>query len=316
MMISTLFHGWILRSFVAIFMLIAIGVRLFMREDTPLPLLYTVISFTSFLIFLMVATRLPLLTHSSMARLMPHYQQKLKHALIVVWSIGLVPTLLVLPDITISLGLVSILILVAITFVAMIYRPIFQILFWILLLAPSGLDFIAPELPVRSIMIAFAWALPLVLIFANFCLNQVIQYRGNTKHVSRLISLMNVSMEKTLAAQESVPLHERTKLSQWWSNTHFDYYRKLLNSSKDSTCKSKELSNKQLIAICCQGVNSFGLSTYVLWGSAIGVLCLVGLYIDKSYHHYFTVIMTVIPAMIIGTGTITMFQVIQNKKII
>jgi hypothetical protein len=314
MMISTLLHGWVQRAFVVLFTLTAIGVRVSLHDEARLHLLYSLVAFLSFFVFLMVATRLPLLTHSSMAMLLPSYQQKLKHSLIVVWIAALLPVLLVLPDIALGLGFASVLILMAIVFVAMIYKPIFQVFFWILFFAPLGFDFFAPDLSGRSVMIACAWALPLVLVFADFCLNKLVQYRGNTKHVNRLISLMNVSMEKTLAVQESVPLHQRTRLSQWWSNTHFDHYRKLLNQHYDKKTQQSKLSNNQLIAICCQGVNSFGLNAYLLWASAIGTLCLVGLTIDESYHHYFTVLMTAIPIMIIGTGTIAVFQIIQNKK--
>ncbi len=314
MMISTLLSGWIHRSFLAIFVIIAVGVRFFMHEEPKVHLLYTLIAFISFIMFLMVATRLPLLTHSSMARLLPHYQQKLKNSLIIIWIVALLPSLLVLPDIVMGLGFVSVLILMAIIFVAMIYKPIFQVFFWILFFAPLGFDYFAPDLAGKSIMTAFAWCLPLILVFANYCLNKLIQYRGNTTHVGRLIAMMNVSMEKTLAVQENVSLHERTKFSQWWSNTNFDYYRQLLNKNKPEKNPNKELSNKQLIAICCQGVNSFGRSAYLLWTCAIGVICLLGLIVDESYHRFFTTLVTLIPVMIVGTGTIAVFQIIQNKK--
>jgi len=36
--------------------------------------------------------------------------------------------------------------------------------------------------------------------------------------------------------------------------------------------------------------------------------------LDESYHHFFTPMLTLIPAKIIGTGSITLFQIIQNKK--
>jgi len=309
MMTSILLHGWIQRSFIFIFVLISIGVRISMDDESRLGLLYSLVVFVSFFVFLVVGTRLPQLTHSSMAKLLPNYQQKLKSYIIGIWLVSLSPSVLILPDVEIWLGVVSVLILMAILFVAMIYRPIFQAFFWFLFFAPLLFDYFAPNLSGRNIMTAFAWGLPLVIVVANYCLNKLVEYRGNSKHVGRVIAMMNVSMEKTLAVQENVPLHERTKLSQWWSNTHFDYYRKVLNKNR-----GKKLSNNELIAICCQGVNSFGLNAYVFWASAIGILCLVGLYIDESYHNYFTVLMTAIPVMIIGTGTIAVFQIIQNKK--
>jgi hypothetical protein len=51
-----------------------------------------------------------------------------------------------------------------------------------------------------------------------------------------------------------------------------------------------------------------------MWSVGISLLCLLGLVIDESYHHFFTPMVTLIPAMIIGTGSITLFQIIQCKK--
>lgn len=314
MMTKILLHGWVQRSFIIFFTLIAIGVKVSMQEDSRLGLLYSLVVFISFFIFWIVATRLPQFTHNSMSKLLPNYQQRLKRSIIFVWFISLLPSVLVLPDVEIWLGFISVLVLLAIIFVAMIYKPMFQIFFWALFFAPLGLNYIAPEVSGRSIMIVYAWLLPLVLFFANFCLNKLVQYRGNAKHVNRFIAMTNVSMEKTLAVQENVPLHERTRLSQWWSNTHFDHYRQVLNKASENQSKNKKLSSNKLIAICCQGANSFGLNAYVFWACAIGILCLIGLYIDESYHQYFTVLLTALPVMIIGTGTIAVFQIIQNKK--
>ena len=252
MMTKILLQGWIQRSFIIIFTLVAIGVRISMEDDSRLGLLYSLIAFTSFFIFFITATRLPQFTHSSMAKLLPNYHRKLKHSIITVWLISLLPSLLVLPDVQVWLGFISILILMAIMFVSMIYKPIFQTIFWALFFAPLGLDYIAPELSGRSIMIVCAWLLPLVLFFAHFCLNKLVQYRGNAKHVNRLIAMTNVSMEKTLAVQENVPLHERTKLSQWWSNTHFDYYRNLLNKNSENISKHSlsDYINANLAIFC------------------------------------------------------------------
>ena len=309
MMIKILLHGWLQRSFFGIFTLAAIGVRITMQEESQLDLLYALVVFVSFFIILTMTTRLPQFTHSNMAKLLPNYQQRLKQAIITIWVISLLPSLLVLPDIVMLLGLISVMTLLAIIFVAMIYQPIFQACFWLLFFSPLAFDYLAPYISGRTVMLFCAWALPLVLFLLNFSLNKLVTYRGNSAHVHKIIAMMNVSMEKTMAVQEMVPLHQRSRLSQWWTNTHFNYYRQQLNKGIEAS-----LSNNQLIAICCQGVNSFGINAYSLWASAVGVLCLVGLYIDESYYHYFNVFMTVIPIMILGVGTIAVFQIIQNKK--
>ncbi len=65
----------------------------------------------------------------------------------------------------------------------LIYKPIYQVFFLLLFLASFEVD----------------------------CFVGVL----SSRHV------VNVSMEKTLVVQENVALHGRTKLSQWWSNSHF-----------------------------------------------------------------------------------------------
>ena len=121
MIIKILLHGWLQRSFFGIFTLCAIAVKITMQEKSQLDLLYALIAFVSFFIIMTMTTRLPQFTHTSMAKLLPNYQQHLKQAVIKVWLISILPCLLVLPDMAMWLGLVSVLTLFAIIFVAMIY---------------------------------------------------------------------------------------------------------------------------------------------------------------------------------------------------
>ena len=146
MIIKILLHGWLQRSFFGIFTLCAIAVKITMQEKSQLDLLYALIAFVSFFIIMTMTTRLPQFTHTSMAKLLPNYQQHLKQAVIKVWLISILPCLLVLPDMAMWLGLVSVLTLFAIIFVAMIYQPIMQIFFWLLFFSPLAFDFLAPIL--------------------------------------------------------------------------------------------------------------------------------------------------------------------------
>jgi hypothetical protein len=285
--------------------------RFTMQDETREDLLFSLIAISNFLLYLMVAMRLPLLTHSNMAVLLPNFPQKLKQVLLVIFVISLLPTLLVLPDVVTWLAFISISILATLVFVAMIYKPIYQIFLWLFILMPLPMALLDISLNKEKLFIALAWLLPLISWFAYMLLNKLAYYRGNQHHVSKMIALTNASIGKTLAVQESIPFTERTKLAQWWANSHFNYYRKLIMVATNTPSK---LSNRKLIEISCQSANSFGANAYLIWTVGITLLCLIGLVIDEEYHRFFTPMVTLIPAMIIGTGSITLFQIIQCKK--
>ncbi len=309
-MTTILLHGWLPRVFIVLLWALALGFRLTMNDDTREELLFTLIAFSNFLFYLMVATRLPLLTHSKMAILLPDFPQKLKRQLQILFFVSLLPTLLILPDVITWLAFISISMLATLVFVAMIYQPIYQIFIWLFLLMPLPLEFFDIPFNKDRFFYALAWLLPLISAVTYLLLNKLIHYRGNQKHVGKIFAMMNVSIGNTLAIQESIPFANRTKVSQWWANSNFNYYRQLINK----TNSADKLSNQQLIAISCQSANSFGLNAYGLWSMGIIIICILGLLIDESYHHFFTPMVTMIPVMIIGTGSITLFQIIQHKK--
>ncbi len=308
---TVLLHGWLAKVFIALLWLIAIALRFTMHDDSREDLLFTTIAFSNFLLYLMVAMRLPLLTHSKMATLLPDFSQKLKKVLLLVFGVSLLPTLLVLPDVITWLAFISISILATLIFVAMVYQPIYQIFIWLFILMPLPMTLLDISLNKDKLFYTLAWLLPLIIWLAYGLLNKLVNYRGNQPHVSKIIATMNVSMGKTLAVQESIPFADRTRLAQWWANSHFNYYRQIITAAAKA---SKRISNRKLIEISCQSANSFGVNAYVIWSVGITLLCVLGLVIDESYHHFFTPMMTMIPIMIIGTGSITLFQIIQGKK--
>ncbi|WP_019026294.1 hypothetical protein [Colwellia piezophila] len=309
-MTAILLHGWLAKVFIVLLWSLALVFRLTMNDDTREDILFTLITFSNFLFYLMVATRLPLLTHSKMSILLPDFSHKLKQNLQVLFIISLLPTLLILPDVVTWLAFISISMLATFVFVAMIYQPKYQIFIWLFILIPLLLALFDIPFNKGKLFYALAWLLPLIGGWGYLLLNKLVNYRGNQHHVSKILAMMNVSMGQTLAVQESIPFNERTKVSQWWANSNFDYYRKLINKQGKATA----LSNRQLIAISCQSVNSFGLNAYILWSVGIALICILGLVIDESYRQFFTPLVTLIPVMIIGTGSITLFQIVQNKK--
>jgi hypothetical protein len=308
---NILLHGWVVKVFIAILWVTAIAMRFTMEDDSRDGLLFSLIAISNFLLYLMVAMRLPLLTHSNMAVLLPNFSKKLKQTLLLIFVVSLLPTLLVLPDIVTWLAFVSISILSILVFIAMIYKPIYQIFIWVFILMPLPLALFDISLNKEKLFTTLAWLLPLISWCAYALLNMLVNYRGNQHHVSKVIALTNASIGKTLAVQDNIPFADRTRLAQWWTNSHFNYYRKVIT---EATKESKKISNRKLIEISCQSANSFGVNTYATWSVGIFLISLLGLVIDQSYHHFFTPMVTLIPAMIIGTGSITLFQIIQCKK--
>lgn len=310
-MASILLHGWLAKVFIILLWLVGVGIRIGMVDETRENLLFTLIAFSNFMFYLMVATRLPLLTHSNMAILLPDFPKKLKSILLKLFSVSLLPTLLMLPNLQTWLAFVAISLIATIIFVAMVYDPKYQVFIWLLLFMPIPLELFDLNFNKDKLFSTFAYLAPLIACLAWILLNKLVHYRGNKHHVSKILAVMNVSMGKTLAVQESIPFADRTKFSQWWANSHFNHYRKQLTKAENESTK---LSDKQLIAISCQSANSFGMNAYLIWSVGIIFVCLLGVIVGESYHHYFTPMVTLIPAMIIGTGSITLFQIIQNKK--
>jgi len=308
---TILLHGWLAKVFIVLLWIIALTLRVTMDDDNREGVLFSLIAFSNFLFYLMVATRLPLLTHSKMAVLLPDFPSKLRNSLITLLFISLLPTLLVLPDIVTWLAFVAISIISTLIFVAMVYQPKYQIFIWLFILLPLPLDLLDIKVDKAIVFLCLAWSLPCLIVLFNRLLNKLVHYRGNPHHVSKIIATMNVTMGKTLAVQESIPFADRTKLAQWWANSHFNYYRKLISVA---TSNKHKLSNRKLIEISCQSANSFGINAYVIWSVGIALICLLGLALDNSYHRFFTPMVMLIPAMVIGTGSITLFQIIQCKK--
>ncbi len=310
-MTTILLHGWLAKVFIALLWLVALGLRIGMLDDAREDLLFSLIAFSNFLFYLMVATRLPLLTHSNMAVLLPNFPNKLRSILLKLLVVSLLPTLLLLPDLQAWLAFLSLSMVVTLIFVAMVYHPKYQVFIWFFLFMPIPLELFDIEFDKEQFFSALAYLLPIISYAAWVLLNKLVHYRGNKHHVSKILAVMNVSMGKNLAVQENIPFANRTKLAQWWANSHFNYYRKQI---RHAVTKSSELSDRQVVAISCQSANSFGANTYLVWSLGIAFICFLGIIIDESYHHYFTPMVTLIPAMIIGTGSITLFQILQNKK--
>ena len=94
---------------------------------------------------------------------------------------------------------------------------------------------------------------------------------------------------------------------RWLTRNNGSYAVDLLNGNR-------KLSNKELIAVACQGNTVIGKGTYIFWGAMVVLICLIASGFDESNRGYFIPMMIIFPSMMIGTGTMTMFQNLLNKK--
>ena len=73
------------------------------------------------------------------------------------------------------------------------------------------------------------------------------------------------------------------------------------------------MSNKQCLAVVCQGDYGVGRTTYLLWTLIAVLLSWVGSYSEDKYQDLLIIFAVMIPTMIFGTGSISFFQTIFSK---
>lgn len=309
MIFKILTKGWLLRSFIVSLWLIALIFRCFELDDKIL-LIPLFIGAANGFLYLTVALRLTMLTHSSMSRVLPNYFSQLKKSLLIILGMSLIPALMLLPNIALFLSLLSVLIimamfLVTITYQSKLYFMILPLCFMPILLEGnlhylSFLSDIAFSLILASLLPIIAW-------WSYRLLSRLETYKGDVKQRERIIALMGLNTKATVASLEKVPLKSQNKLVQWVVNNNFEYYRRLIRSEKSMT-------NTQQLALACQGNSTVGRTTYLLWGVIALLFSWGGRYLENEYQDIIVVIVIMFPAIIFGLGTIGFFQVINSKK--
>jgi len=308
-MINMLTKGWFGRAVILLLWLAGMCISLNIAEQSN-GLAETTLLLFNCSFYFMVAMRLPQITLMQQSYVIPNYFSKLKPALLKLLLISFIPTLVLLPDVVTWLNVISFSTLFAMLIVTIVYQPKFSVLFFVLMFLPSNVFSSGDEhlfnLPF-SFSEIFAYSLPLVLFSAFKLMDKLEHYRGDIKQIALFMSMSSFSMEKVLADQDNLPDESRNMLSQWLLKLNSQYFLSAIRSDK-------KLSNRKLIAIACQSVSSLGRGTYFFWLFAIILICAIGLYLGENYYHYFTPVMVILPAIMVGSGTLTFFHIIYRKK--
>lgn len=308
-MITMLTKGWFGRTVILLLWIAGMAISLNNKgQDNGLAEASLLLFNCSF--YFMVAMRLPQITLMQQRYVIPHYFSKLKQSLLVLLLISFIPTLVLLPDVVNWLNILSISTLLAMLIVTIVYKPKYSVLFFVLMLLPpnifSTVDVHLFTLPF-SLSELFSYSLPLVLFSAFKLIDKLENYRGDVKQIALFMSMSSFSVEKVLADQDNLPDESRNKLSQWLLKLNGQYFLTLIRSDK-------KLSNRKLIAIACQSISSLGRGTYFFWLFAIVLICSLGLYLGEGYYRYFTPAMVILPAIMVGSGTLTFFHIVYGRK--
>ncbi|RHW75201.1 hypothetical protein [Colwellia sp. RSH04] len=308
---SILIHGWYARIFILVLWLVALWLRFTIDFEQKSPLLISLLGLSNLSLYLIVSMRLPLLTHSQIAAVLPGFSSQLKTALISILLISFLPTLLLLPNVMSWLGLLSIMLVSAMLMIAMVYQPKYQILFFLIMLTPLCSEALNIEITFEQVMSYFAFALPVIAVWAWQSLNKLVVYRKHSEHIAKMMLMVNASIDRTLVAQDHIPPATQNIFMRWWSNLNFNHERSNITEAEENKTK---LSMRKLIAISCQSTASFSKHSYIAWSLATLILCGVALFIDEKNYVAVIPMITIVPAILIGTASITLFQMVNNKR--
>ena len=304
--IDILTRGWFIRVFIILLWLLVFTMPFFI-ESIDYFFIALFVGFSNAFLYLMVSGRIPLLAHYSMNTLLPNYFSRLKSALLVILLVSFLPTLALLPHFSLWLSLISICLIMAVLFVAMTYHQKFYWLFVGVILTPVSFEQLSLFISTDSVIAVLPFLMPILAIWSYYLLSKLETFKGDQKHIARMIALTSLSVKKSIASQDNIPLKSRHRAWQWLINSNFDYYRKLLK-------QNKPLKNSKLIEISCQSMATIGPYTYLFWTVSVLLFVLIGSLIPPSAQHFLIPMMLAFPAMMIGAGTIGLFQIINNKK--
>lgn len=306
MIYKTLIKGWVLPILIVLLWLLAILASYVVEEDNLTLIIFFIVSANCFL-YLSVANRLMLLVHSSMSVILPDYFTQLKKSLMIILLVSFIPTLILIPNFMVWFAVLSVLIFMAVLFIAMSYQPKFYLVFAISVFMPLLADNFPSFFAELNFQLLLAWSLPAIAGGAYHLLNNLDHYKGKAAHVKKVMALTNSSYKSTVASQEEVPLKSRNRFMQWLINSNFDHYLTLIRSTKT-------MSNTQRLSIVCHSVSSIGRTTYLCWGVGVILFSLLASYFEQEKQEIFVVMMLIFPASLILGGTVNSFIVINNKK--
>ena len=307
-LISILTRGWIARTFILLLWLAAI-ILSFIVDSENLKAVVILLASTNGVLYLQLSSRLQSLVGSDMAKVLPNYFDQVKKSLLIILCVSLIPTLVLLPDLTQWLSLLSVLILIAVCAMALSYHPKYYWLLAIFFVTPISIDTLKEPLEPINFKLILSCLLPFIAWFAYALLRKLEYYKGNKTHIKRMKSLSNLSPEKLALTQESMPYTSRHKIWQWLINQNFSHYRESL--------KKKILPNRKLIEIACQDLDTIGRFTYIVWFCMNILLILIAeltMALGFINMGVFYVISIVVPAAMLFGGTLTTFNGINLKR--
>ncbi|MGB0937939.1 MAG: hypothetical protein ACPGTQ_10810 [Colwellia sp.] len=307
-LISILTRGWIARTFILLLWLAAI-ILSFIVDSENLKAVVILLASTNGVLYLQLSSRLQSLVGSDMAKVLPNYFDQVKKSLLIILCVSFIPTLVLLPDLTQWLSLLSVLILIAVCAMALSYHPKYYWLLAIFFVTPISIDTLKEPLEPINFKLILSCLLPFIAWFAYELLRKLEYYKGNKTHIKRMKSLSNLSPEKLALTQESMPYTSRHKIWQWLINQNFSHYRESL--------KKKILPNRKLIEIACQDLDTIGRFTYIVWFCMNILLILIAeltMALGFINMGVFYVISIVVPAAMLFGGTLTTFNGINLKR--
>ena len=312
-MINILTHGWLGRIFIlslwalAIFVLGYSDVDGVATKDGMLINAGSVLFFANIFYYLIIGARIPIQINSQMAVLMPNYFQGLRLSLMVLIFIGLAPALVLLSQVELLdwFALMSAYLLLSVLVVAMMFNAMFFIFFILLIFTPLNIVGLIPDdIPLIELM---GYSFPILVVITYKLLGNLENLRGKTMYFSRFLAMSSFSLAKTVELQEITAPKSKNIFIKWLVNSNAAPMIDKLNSNQ-------VLTHKELIEIACQSNTVIGRGTYIFWGVLIAFFSVIAINIDESYRAYFIPTMIIFPCMMIGTGTMTLFQNLFNKK--
>lgn len=303
--LNILTRGWFVRVFIVLLWLISIMASFFLKAEPHI--IAILIVFSNAFLYLQIASRIQMLAHSTNSKILPHYFTLLKKSLAALLMVSLLPALVLLPHYSLFLMLISGCLFMSILIVAMTYQAKFYWAFIFLIVTPLSLDKEVTHWLMVNLTPLLIVVLPVLLWLTYYLLTRLDTFKGDEKHIARVIALTTVNMKKSFVSQDDIPLKSRNRAWQWLIKNNFEQYRQLIN-------RPTRMTTNQLIETSCQSVASIGRYTYLFWMLLAILFALAGSQFSDSIQGFFIPVMISFPAVIVGTGSIGIFQIINNKK--
>lgn len=309
MILSLLVKGKMKKLAIALLWGLAILTGYLGEEEKNLSYFYFFVVAGNALFYHAVATRLALLTQNDMSKVIPHYFYRLKTSLLTLLGISFLPTLWLLPDTKAWMSIIAISIILAVFMVAITYRSYIAWASFILLLVEPW-NWVTRYFELPHIDISLLWspyALPVIALGACWLLGRLEHFTKDSKDLEKAKVIMNAKQSSMFMPSHKIPLKFQNKLVQWFAKSNLRRFKHRLKSAKPMT-------NRQRIAVACQGEYSAGAMTYLLWlGAAVSFL-LIGSYLDTNFNEFFSTLIIAVPMVIFGVSSISFFQIVASKQ--